>query len=129
LLERFREIEQILFQKLIIEPAGIDKIAYGESHPGIVIKGRTDVTPMLNREINSGYWDHPLQEIRGQPTMFFISYFDWDVLGIRDNGYIKVQIAKWDEHPEVEGKQAPIETQCFMFFGGEFARRQNGSLI
>ena len=63
--ERYSEVQELLFQKLVLEPAGLPPIAYGLLNSSVVVALRHgDFAPiMLNREVDSGYWDHPLREV------------------------------------------------------------------
>ena len=120
LQERFCEVESLLFQKLVVEPTGIPSIPYGVLNPGICIElMRGDFAPiMLNREIDSGYWDHSLRVVTRDAKLGFISFFDWDHLDFRDHGYVRVQVLNWPSEAEVLGKHALIETHYVRFRQG-----------
>jgi len=118
LVERFREIEEILFQKLVAEPAALKRVQYGNPQPEILVllRNEIDAAPMmLNRDVDSGYWDHPLSQITKSAQMIFVSFFDWDQLGYRDNQLVRVQVIDWPEHSEANGKHALIEIQYILF--------------
>jgi hypothetical protein len=105
--ERFAEVEVLLFQKLVIEPAGLPEGRYGAPNPNIRVALQSDHAPiMLNREINSGYWDYPLEEVTAEAQLTFISFFDWDQLAYRDNRYVRVRVDGWPSHVETLGKHA-----------------------
>jgi hypothetical protein len=70
---------------------------------------------MLNREVNSGYWDFPIREVTRDARLLFFRFFDWDVLAYRDNRYVLVQIDSWPSHPEAVGKQALVEARYVHF--------------
>jgi len=110
--ERFREVEDLLFQKLVAEPAGLPPIGYGVFNPHIRVElPHAEFAPiMLNRQVDSGYWDHPLREVTREAKLAFISYFDWDQLNYRDHRYVRVQVLEWLTQPAVVGKHALIET-------------------
>jgi hypothetical protein len=78
--------------------------------------GRGPVPIMLNREIDSGYWDFPLKEVAKDVAMNFISFFDWNRLAFRDNQYVRALIVDWPLHPEAIGKHALIESQHVGYF-------------
>jgi hypothetical protein len=108
--ERHSEIEEILFEKMVLEAADLPGNTYGFVNPNILVKLKGTAAPaMLNREIDSGYWDYPLKEITQDSKLAFISFFDWDQLGFRDNTYVRVQVVEWQSHPETVGKHAFIE--------------------
>lgn len=109
--ERFNEIEVLLFQKLVIEPAGLPEGRYGVPNPSIRVTLESDrAAIMLNRDIDSGYWDHPLEQVTREAQLTFISFFDWDQLAYRDNRYVRVRVDGWPSHVETLGKHAFIES-------------------
>ena len=115
--ERFVEIEEILFKKLVIEPASIDDVKYGNIQPNIQVELRnSNFAPiMLNREIDSGYWDYPIEEVTKDVRLLFLIFFDWNRLDYRDNQYVRVEVSDWPLHPETIGKHALIEFQYVKF--------------
>lgn len=115
---RFSEVETVLFQKLVAEPASLPHVAYKHAQPSIRVElaEKTDRAPiMLNRETKSGYWDHPVKEVNREVGMLFIQFFDWDVLSYRDNKFVRVQIESWPSHKDLVGKHALIENQYVRF--------------
>jgi hypothetical protein len=110
--ERFSAVESLLFQKLVTEQASLHLGHYGDAQPHILVVPRTDSVPwMLNRETDSGYWDGSPDRVTQEARLFFIGFFDWDQLAIRDNRYVRVKVAHWAAHPETIGKHALMETQ------------------
>jgi hypothetical protein len=118
--ERFCEVQELLFQKLVIEPAGLPTVAYGVLNPSIraVLRHGEFAPIMLNREVDSGYWDHPLREVTREAKLAFISFFDWDQLDYRDHRYVRVQVLEWPSQPSVVGKHAFIEAHYVRFCEG-----------
>jgi hypothetical protein len=118
--ERFVELEELLFQKLVSEPASLPDVKYGYPQPNIALTLKSgDFAPiMINCEINSGYWDFPLKEIGQDAELCFTSYFDWDSIELKDNRYLLVQIRECPSHREVEGKHALIESHYVKFLQG-----------
>ena len=116
--ERFLEVEKILFKKMIAEPTSTGGEKYGDVQPMIRVQLRdVDFAPiMLNREIDSGYWDHDVKEVTKEASLIFLSFFDWDKLDFRDNQYVRVQVSDWPLHPDVIGKHALIEMKNVRFF-------------
>lgn len=115
--ERFSQVEAVLFEKLVSEQARIPPIKYGSPHPSVrVLLRHGEFAPiMLNREVNSGYWDFPHREVTTDATLTFIRFFDWDLLAFRDNQYVLVRVDHWPAHPEVVGKQGLLESQYARF--------------
>jgi len=116
--ERFARVECVLFEELVTAPGGLSPIEYGLVNVEIqaVLSGSDFAPMMLNRDIDSGYWDYPIREVTKEATLLFVRYFDWDQLGWRDNRYVRVQVAAWPAYPETVGKHALVESQhvCFM---------------
>ena len=114
--ERFSEVQVVLFQKLVAEAASLSCVRYGCLQPEILVELRAEQTPiMINREIDSGYWDNPIKEITKDARLLFISFFDWDQLDYRDNRYVRLQIDSWPLHPETAGSHALIESHYVSF--------------
>jgi hypothetical protein len=115
--ERFSEVQAVLFQKLVTQPASLSDTRYGDLQRDLLIELRhTDMVPaMVNREVDSGYWDYPLKEVNKEARLLFVRFFDWDQLDYRDNRYVRVQIDQWPSHPEAVGKHALIESHCVRF--------------
>ena len=111
--ERHGEIESLLFQKMVLEPAELPIIENGYAHSGILVEPAFKDSPiniMLNREINSGYWDFPIEHVTSEAKLMFLYFFDWDQLSIRDNHFVCVEVLDWKSHPETIGKRALVET-------------------
>ena len=118
--ERYSEVQELLFQKLVLEPAGLPPIAYGLLNSSVVVALRHgDFAPiMLNREVDSGYWDHPLREVTRDAKLAFVSFFDWDQLDYRDRRYVRVQVLDWPSQPAAVGKHGLIEAHYVRFSEG-----------
>ncbi len=114
---RFADVQKVLFDKLVAEVHLETSEDYGLTNREIVVQlSQVDEAPaQINRELKSGYWDFPLSTIGRQARMLFVSYFDWDQLGYRDNKYVQVEIESWPMHPETGGKRALIESHYVTF--------------
>ena len=114
-VEYFEEVERLLFENLVLCPAGLDLIEYGQPNPNIVVALRRpgDVPIMINRDRGaaSGYWDHPTKTIASTTAMIFVEFFDWDQLAYRDHRYAHVVITAHPSLAELVGHHALIETQ------------------
>lgn len=83
---RFSHVEEVLFEKLVHEPARLTDAPYGSLQSEILVELNSDFCPiMLNREVNSGYWDSPIREVTRDARLLFFRLFDWDVLAYHDN--------------------------------------------
>ncbi len=117
--ERFGQVEAVLFEQLVTQPAKLPSVALGIHQPSIRVALRHGkfASIMINREIDSGYWDFPINEVTEDAQLSFLRFFDWDELAIRDNQYVRVIIDAWPSHPEAAGKHALIEAQYVVFRG------------
>jgi hypothetical protein len=116
LLERFNDLEIILFQKMVSEALSIKTIQYGEPQENILICSHQSLPALINREISSGYWDHPSKEIPKSSEIQFISFFDWDAISIRDNKFNRARIISCPSNPSLTGKQALIESVSTSYY-------------
>ena len=115
--ERYSIIEEQLFHALVTEPANIKPILYGRLQSQILVTLRNgNFAPwMLNRELDSGYWDHSQKEVTTDAVLQFIRYFDWDQFDFKDHHYVRVLVTEWPSHPEHVGKHALIESMYVQF--------------
>jgi hypothetical protein len=116
--EQFKSVEELLFVKLVSELVSMEMSEYGYVQKNIKVKLRGNINQapiMLNRDINSCYWDYPIKEVIDTVEMLFISFFDWDSLDYHDNRYVRVQIASWPSYPELTGKHALVESKDVQF--------------
>ena len=116
LLERFREVESVLFAALV-SGCGVELNGYRSVQPHIVVKLRRvhEIPAMINREIDSGYFDFKVKHITSEATCHFIEFFDFDVLGVRDNQYVRAVIHAWSAHQETVGKHVLLEANLVIF--------------
>jgi hypothetical protein len=110
--ERFGTLEEHLFDALVALPAGLSRSTYGMLQPGISCRltGSNFAPWMLNRAEDSGYWDHPQNQVTDDAVLSFVAFFDWDSLDLIDWRYVRVLVRDWPSHPELVGKHALIET-------------------
>jgi len=115
--ERFARVQTELFQTLVVEPGNLGNARYGAMLPAVRVELRHgDRAPiMLNRETDSGYWDHPIKEVTRDAKLNFIRFFDWDQLDYRDNRYVRVRVESWPSQKNAEGKDALIESHYVKF--------------
>ncbi len=115
--ERFVRVQAELFQTLVVEPGNFGAARYGAMLPAVRVELRHgDRAPvMLNRETDSGYWDHPIREVTRDAKLNFIAFFDWDQLDYRDNRYVRVRVESWPSQKNAEGKDELIESQYVRF--------------
>jgi hypothetical protein len=112
----FSEVQNVLFETLVAHPSKLPLLPYGACQPSMVVTLRPHFAPiMLNREVDSGYWDYPLNQVAADALLLFIEYFDWDQLAVRDNQYVRVKVDNWASHPEAVGKHALIDSHYVWF--------------
>ena len=112
--ERFSIVEAELFAQMIDTSNELGLKRYGEpqDHISVMLRQPADFAPiMVNRDVDSGYWDHPLREFTREVELRFVRFFDWDLVAVRDNQYVRVVIKDWPGHPESVGKHALVEAQ------------------
>jgi len=114
LYEQFDLIEEQLFCALVTSRAGIPEVRYGKEQPDILVFATPPdvygIPIMLNREIDSGYWDHEVEMAAPGCVFSFLSFFDWDQKSYKDNRYVRAVVREWPENPSLVGKHALIET-------------------
>ena len=118
LVERFGDLESVLFQKMVAEALNVGGVTYGQPQPDILVSGQagSEVTALINREICSGYWDYPDTVIPADAEMQFMDFFDWDVLSVRDNKYARVRIAACPSNTALTGKHALLEAPQVSYY-------------
>ena len=110
LAERFDGVRLVLFQKMVSEAIDVDVAEYGVPQERILVvpKFGTVISADINRDVDSGYWDFPTGTIHSDAVLHFVEFFDWDVLSVRDNEYVRVLIASCASNPEIAGKHALV---------------------
>lgn len=110
-VERFEDVESHLFQKLIVDGFSLKEHRYDGIEPFYDIKVTVSsvASIMLNREINSGYWDDPINLIHETDVLVFISFFDWKQLDFKDNAYVRARVVS-HSNPAANGRDALIES-------------------
>lgn len=116
-LEHFGFVEESLFSALVAVPNGLKQVVYGFPQPEIVarVTSQCGAPIMLNREIDSGYWDDPVVSASASAMFTFQSFFDWDQVGVKDHRYARVIVLSWPGKEELTGKHALIETQYVVY--------------
>lgn len=111
-LEQFDFVAESLFLALVTVPNGLDEIVYGRPQPQILVKTSSEVgAPLiLNREIDSGYWDYPVTYSVPNAVFTFVRFFDWNQMSYKDNRFVQVVVRDWPGNTELVGKHALLET-------------------
>jgi len=118
-IERFAEVERVLFDALVIQPCELEHRTYHDDtmeEIGVKLRHGTRAPAMVNRDIDSGYWDFPVCEVTTDTLMTFVHYCDWDRTDYIDFRYARVIIDSDASEARLNGKHALIETQYVKFF-------------
>ncbi len=118
-VERFAEVERALFDALVIQPCGLSQRTYHQDTMediGVRLRHGSHAPAMVNREIDSGYWDFPVSQVNSDTLITFVHFFDWDQTDYIDYRYARVIIDSNRSDVSLNGKHALIETQYIAFF-------------
>jgi hypothetical protein len=115
-IDQFDEIQRILFNELVLGKVDRDwpfPDLFRIAIPFFQVSPSGHVPIMIQNprsETATGYWDHPVNLIEpGQAELRFISYFDWDRMDYAELRYYRVNVAGFDSHPELTGREALID--------------------
>ena len=121
----FSRVATELFNALVLNPLEATEQRLpemGDAEPTpfrrISIEPSADRVPILvNRGTQSyGYWDDPVNVVaRGEATLRFVSFFDWDQLAPRDFHYVLAHISGWPAHPHLVDRFALLEFSLVRF--------------
>jgi hypothetical protein len=114
----FREVEQLLYETLVLRREELPFVKYGQEHVRISVCAASDLDKIpadINREADSGYWDFCDQYIPSSADMRFISYFDFSELDIKDNEFVRLRIISCSDNAALDGKQALVRARYVRF--------------
>jgi hypothetical protein len=112
--DRFKEIQRILFDELVLEKVDKDWPLHNIFKVAIpffraVPTGQVPNMIQNSRsEMETGYWDHAVNYIK-PGELHFLEYFDWNLMDYADFGYYRVKIVSFEAHPEVVGRGALVD--------------------
>ncbi len=117
LRDQFEDVCAKLFTSLVLWPIEKESYTFNPAYlqpqreiPFIRVIPTGSCGVFINREICSGYWDHPIKEVSEEDIdMRFIHYFDWSIMGIRDFEFFHVMIISSKLHPELNGRHALVK--------------------
>ncbi len=112
LRDLFEPVEEALFRALVLQPFALTGPTFGTGPQPVRVIGNTggELPIMINREIDSGYWDYPVTRCHGDADLRFVKFFDWSSIDRKDNRYAMVKIESWPDRPELVSKRALIES-------------------
>ena len=117
LRDQFEDVSAKLFTSLVLWPIERESYVFNPAYlcphrevPFIRVVPNGSCGIQINREISSGYWDHPITQVEeGDIDMRFIHYFDWWNVGHRDFEFFRVLIVSSIAHPELNGRHALVK--------------------
>ena len=117
-IEGWREVDELLFNWLVLYPHQLQPAEINQPHPHIYLKLRGQRSSLLiNRDKNTthGYWDHPTEMVyAGDCDYRFSSFFDFDVMSQVDFKYVMVELFNAKDE-DLNARFALIEWQHVEF--------------
>ena len=122
-LERFVDLQSVLFSKLVLEPCNLENADYGSDKviQGILVVSASDfvdgdgIPAFVNRDKVSGYWDFALEHLPSDTKLGFVCFFDWDQRAAKDNRLVRAEILSCPTMTEIVGKHVLIEAGYVRF--------------
>ena len=121
--EEFCKIEQLLFSSIVLYQLKADVVEsdFLDDHMNIaprvlerfLIVPRAQAMPvMINREMTSGYWDHPITELQKNEALIgFVHYYDFCGMDSpRRYEYVRGRILASSKYTEIVGKDLLVPT-------------------
>jgi hypothetical protein len=114
----FNDAAARLFEALIYLPLGIyvpvtDRYQPGLSGDFIVEIAVSEANLAVNarpQSVPGKIYGKPTLPVRpGEAELRFVAFFDWNEFGQREFALLRVQIAKFESHPELVGRHALVE--------------------
>ena len=116
LRDQFEDVSAKLFSSLVLWPIERESFEVPPAYlvplraiPFIKVVPNGSCSALINREVDSGYWDHPINLFEETDVdLRFIQYFDWWNVGHRDFEFFRVLIVSSRAHPELNGRHALV---------------------
>jgi len=125
----FNEIRKLLYHHLILNELDLTEVRDFRNEPSKYFNLVSDgniLPAMINRNGDSGYWDHPITKlVDDEYDIRFIDYFDFDQMGHCDFRYILARIFFSKNHPQINNYNALIETQYVQILFNKSAQQSN----
>lgn len=118
LTEGYSRIRSLLFRALVTTQVETALEEYGDVQKKlrVVLREGIDQAPaLINRDISSGYWDHPIDKIDRTVDLRYEQFFDWDQFEQMDNRYVMAVIDSWPTYPEAKSKRVLIDWMYVKF--------------
>ena len=118
-VERFDEIQRILFEELVLRRLDRQWPAediFRKPMPFLRVVPSSESVPIMIQQprpdTRNRYWDDPVNQVdRGECELHLCEYFDWNALDYRDLLYYRITIAAFPAQSHLVGREALIERQ------------------
>jgi hypothetical protein len=118
-VERFQDIQRILFDELVLTKLGREwplEDTLRRPIPFLQVAPVTSSVPVMiakpRPNTRNRYWDDPIGSLtQGEAELHFQSYFDWNELDYQDLLYYRATIAGFEKQPHLVGREILIERQ------------------
>jgi|SRR5437016_682255 len=127
----FEEAMARLFEGMILLPLGSDqRLQEWPRGFGRILRFVAVVTSPVGAELHVGkgipgqpgrLWGDPIVPVESNDCdLRFMSFFDWDQLAPREYRWMEVRIERFDNRPDLVGKDALVElSKCSIWFEDE----------
>ncbi len=130
-LDAFEQIQQLLFDSLVVSQLSYEGDAEGAEIPAPVLRVVPESSsPILIRRLSvpgeARYWDQEKDMVVGPDdiSLAFVEYFDFYQVPIKDFHYCLCKVLKFRKHVEYEGREALVETSKVKILHDEDADRK-----
>jgi hypothetical protein len=122
--ERFFAVQEELFRALVIWPEKLTDIPYTDPHPQIQVKLLSNLKSadwwQLGRQdpgvkLLSNYQIDRKSVCLPEAKLMFISFFDWNLLEIRENRYVRVFVESFPGYEHLNNTEALLEPDLVRF--------------
>jgi hypothetical protein len=127
-LDAFEQIQQLLFESLVVSELSYEGEAEGEDIPPPALKvvPRERSLILIRRLTGPGearYWDQEKDMVVGPDdiTLAFVDYFDFHQVPVKDFRYYLCKVLSFPNHVEYEGREALVEVLDNKVFHDEHA--------
>jgi len=116
--DQFEQIKKLLFKALVVarleEGHCCDLNSLPDDRKFQVVPSTGGPVPIMiqrSREGDgTGYWDDPVDQVKAsEAVLYFLDYFDWNVMAYADFQYYRVRIAAFPQQPHLTGREALLE--------------------
>ena len=116
LRDEFNLVALSLFRALVLrkighEDAEVQPDQWAPREPllflHLVVEPRAQI--MINRDRDSGHWDHPLRSVEtGDLDLRYLEFFDWSEMDFRDFAFYRARVVASETYPDTVGRDALV---------------------